>query len=131
MTRWIIVLIAPLLMAAANVDYANRQLADPAQEEAAQALMRELRCLTCAGQAIAESEADMAGDMRHLVRTRIAAGEEPEEIRAWLVQRYGGAVTYRPVASDPISWPLYAAPILVLLAGFWFVRRRFKRGGGE
>lgn len=62
--------------------YAYRQLDDPAQEAKAQALMETLRCLKCQSQSIADSDAPMAGDMRHQVRTRIAAGEQPEAIRA-------------------------------------------------
>ncbi|MCJ8189770.1 cytochrome c-type biogenesis protein [Sphingomicrobium aestuariivivum] len=126
-----ITVLAPLLLAAASPDYAFAQLEDPAREAEAQALMDELRCLTCEGQSIAESNADMAADMRRLVRSRIAEGQRPEEVRGWLVDRYGGAVSYRPVGSDPVSWPLFAAPLLLLLLGFWMVRRRFKRGGDE
>ena len=57
--------------------WANRQLPDPRQEAKAQALMEELRCLVCQGQSIADSDAELAGDMRDLVRRRIAAGEKP------------------------------------------------------
>ena len=69
--------------------YAYRQLKDPQQEARAKALMEELRCLVCQGQSIADSDAELAGDMRSLVRERIAAGESPEEVRSWLVERYG------------------------------------------
>ena len=65
--------------------YAYRQLEDPAQEAKARALMETLRCLMCQSQSIADSDAPIAGDMRHQVRTRIAAGESPEEIRQWLL----------------------------------------------
>ena len=58
--------------------YAYRQLEDPVQEAQAQDLMETLRCLKCQSQSIADSDASMAGDMRHQVRIRIAAGEEPE-----------------------------------------------------
>ena len=74
--------------------YAYTQLADPRQEAEAKALMETLRCLVCQGQSIADSDADMAGDMRALVRERIAAGEEPEAIRRWLVERYGAWVSF-------------------------------------
>ena len=57
--------------------WSNRQLPDPRQEAQAQALMEELRCLVCQGQSIADSDAELAGDMRDLVRRRIAAGEKP------------------------------------------------------
>ena len=69
--------------------YAYKQLADPKQEAKAQALMETLRCLKCQSQSIADSDAPMAGDMRHQVRTRIAQGEDPEAIRQWLIERYG------------------------------------------
>ena len=106
--------------------YAYRQLEDPAQEAAAQELMETLRCLKCQSQSIADSDAPMAGDMRHQVRIRIAAGESPEAVRAWLVERYGDYVSYEPVLSAH-TWPLFAIPVmLVLVAGllFW---RRFRR----
>jgi cytochrome c-type biogenesis protein CcmH len=104
------------------------QLPNPAQEARAQALMQTIRCVVCQGQSIADSDADLAGDMRALVRQRIAAGEKPEAIRAWLVQRYGRWVSYRPPV-DALTWPLWAAPILLLcigglMAGAVFKRRR-------
>ena len=124
-------ILTPLLLVAATPapDYANRQLDDPALEAEAVQLMEELRCLTCEGQSIAESEADVAGDMRHLVRSRLAEGERPAEVRGWLVDRYGSVVTYRPVTGDPVSWPLFAAPLLLLAFAAWLLRRRFVRGG--
>ncbi|MES2095179.1 MAG: cytochrome c-type biogenesis protein [Pseudomonadota bacterium] len=106
--------------------YANTQLPDPAQEARAKALMETLRCLVCQGQSIVDSNADMAGDMRSLVRTRIAAGESPESIRTWLVDRYGDYVTYDPPFSA-VTAPLWIAPILLLLAGGWIARRSLRR----
>jgi cytochrome c-type biogenesis protein CcmH len=105
--------------------WANRQLPDPQQEARARALMEELRCLVCQGQSIADSDAEIAGDMRHLVRTRIAAGENPRQIRAWLVERYGDWISYRPPAA-PIGWPLWGAPLILLLAGALLVRKRIR-----
>ena len=107
-------------------EYAYRQLPDARQEAKAKALMETLRCLVCQGQSIADSDADMAGDMRALVRQRIAAGEDPEAIRAWLVERYGAWVSYEPPV-EPLTWPLWAAPILLLGAGLWLARGRFRR----
>ena len=106
--------------------YANIQLADPAKEAQARALMEELRCLVCQGQSIADSNAEMAGDMRSLVRTRIAAGESPASIRAWLIRSYGDYVTYDPPLST-VTAPLWIAPLLLLLLGGWIARRSFKR----
>ncbi len=105
--------------------YAYRQLDNPAQEQAAQELMETLRCLKCQSQSIADSDAPMAGDMRHQVRIRIAAGESPDSIRAWLMQRYGDYVSYKPEVSAS-TWPLFAIPILLILvaAGILFGRLR-------
>lgn len=110
--------------------WADRQLPDPRREAKARALMEELRCLVCQGQSIADSDAEIAGDMRHLVRSRIAAGERPSEVRAWLVERYGHWVSYRP-PSAPVAWPLWGAPLFFLLGGGWIVRKRFKRRAGQ
>lgn len=116
--------LADSLMPAA--EYANKQLPDPRQEAQARALMETLRCLVCQGQAISDSDAEMAGDMRHLVRTRIRAGESPEQIRAWLISRYGNWVSYDPPLTA-VTWPLWAAPILLVLFGLFLARNRFKR----
>jgi cytochrome c-type biogenesis protein CcmH len=105
--------------------WANRQLPDAKQETKAQALMSELRCLVCQGQSIADSDAELAGDMRDLVRRRIAAGEKPSAIRGWLVQRYGTWISYKPT-DEPAAWPLWLAPIALLLMGGWLIRRRIK-----
>jgi len=106
--------------------YAYKQLPDAAQEAKAQALMETLRCLKCQSQSIADSDAPMAGDMRHQVRTRIAAGEEPEAIRQWLIERYGDYVSYTPQVK-PITWPLFAAPLLFLALAALLLRGRFRR----
>lgn len=108
--------------------WANEQLPDTRQEARARALMEELRCLVCQGQSIADSDAELAGDMRALVRQRIAAGETPAQVRDWLIQRYGSWVSYRPPV-QPVTWPLWAAPILLLVAGLWLLRRRIRRRG--
>ena len=110
--------------------YAYRQLDDPAQEAKAQALMETLRCLKCQSQSIADSDAPMAGDMRNQVRQRIAAGEEPEAIRAWLVERYGDYVSYAPRVTA-LTWPLFAAPVVLLLIAAALLRRRFTGSAGK
>jgi len=105
--------------------YAYRQLEDPAQEAQARELMETLRCLKCQSQSIADSDAPMAGDMRHQVRTRIAAGEEPDAVRDWLVQRYGDYVSYDPRLTGS-TWPLFVVPLLVLLVAGLAVARRIR-----
>ncbi|MFC3174800.1 cytochrome c-type biogenesis protein CcmH [Novosphingobium bradum] len=107
--------------------YAYRQLDDPAKEAKAQGLMETIRCLTCQSQSIADSDASMAGDMRSQIRERIAAGEQPEAIRAWLIQRYGDYITYTPRVTR-LTWPLFAAPAFILALAAFLLRRRFISG---
>ncbi|KPF91966.1 cytochrome C biogenesis protein [Novosphingobium sp. AAP83] len=134
---FVLALVGSLMVAAATrpalaqdllppAPYAYKQLEEPALEAKAQALMETLRCLKCQSQAISDSDAPMAGDMRHQVRTRIAAGEEPEAIRTWLVERYGDYVSYAP-QNKPIMWPLFAAPLVILLLAALLLRGRFRR----
>ena len=130
--RVLAIICALLLAAPAVADsklppayWANRQLPDARQEAKAQALMDELRCLVCQGQSIADSDAELAGDMRDLVRRRIAAGEKPSAIRAWLIHRYGTWISYKPT-TEPAAWPLWLAPIALLLIGLFVLRRRIK-----
>ena len=106
--------------------YANTQLPDPRQERQAKALMETVRCLVCQGQSIADSDAEMAGDMRAMIRQRILAGESPDQIREWLISRYGNWVTYDPPL-EPVTWPLWATPVLLIAAGLFLARNRFKR----
>lgn len=131
--RWLALMLALLaaqpLLADSNLPaayWSDRQLPDAKQESKAQALMEEIRCLVCQGQSIADSDAELAGDMRDLVRRRIAAGEKPAAIRAWLVQRYGSWISYKPTA-EPAAWPLWLAPLALLLVGAVLVGKRIRR----
>lgn len=121
-------LIAPPALGQSRVPppaLADTQLTDPAQERAAKALMETLRCLVCQGQSIADSDADMAADMRALVRQRIAAGEPPVAVRDWLIERYGDYVSYDPPLSGATG-PLWLAPIVLLAIGGLLARRSLK-----
>ncbi|MFU7528053.1 cytochrome c-type biogenesis protein [Qipengyuania sp. ASV99] len=111
--------------------YAYTQLDDPALEAEASALMETLRCLKCQSQSIHDSDAPMAGDMRHQVRSRILAGETPDQIRAWLTQRYGDYVSYEPEVSST-TWPLFVIPLLLLaVVALILLRRLGKRRSDE
>ena len=132
MIRYLVLAFALLFAAPALADdllppapYAYKQLEDPRQEAEAQALMETLRCLQCQSQSIADSDAPMASDMRDQVRTRIKAGETPEAIRQWLIERYGDYVTYTPQL-HPLTWPLFAAPVVLLAMAAVLLRRRFR-----
>ena len=91
-------------------------LRDPALEARARAISAELRCLVCQNQSIDDSDAPLARDLRILVRERLSAGDSDEEVRNYVVARYGDFVLLRP----PFNWQtalLWGGPFLVLLAG--------------
>jgi cytochrome c-type biogenesis protein CcmH len=129
---WLVLLSAAVPAVAQDLlppaPYAYKQLDDPGLEAQAQGLMEQLRCLKCQSQSIADSDAPMAGDMRHQVRSRIAAGESPEQIRQWLIERYGDYVTYKPQVR-PLTLPLFLAPVLFLVIAALLLRKRFRRRG--
>jgi len=130
--RWLAVLLLALAAPAFANDslppapYAYRQLDDPKLEAKAEALMETLRCLTCQSQSIADSDASMAGDMRDEIRRRIAAGEQPEHIRQWLIARYGDYISYEPRVTSA-TWPLFAIPLVLIALGVVVVLRRLAR----
>ncbi|MBU6206309.1 MAG: cytochrome c-type biogenesis protein CcmH [Alphaproteobacteria bacterium] len=122
-------LIAAPLMADSNLPpapLANTALPNPAQERQAKALMTKIRCLVCQGESIAESNSDLAGDMRSMIRERIQAGESPDSIRHWLIRRYGNWVTYDPPFSAQTAG-LWLVPLMLVIAGGLLVRGRIKR----
>ncbi len=104
----------------------NEMLPDPAQEARAEAVGRQLRCLVCQNESIEDSNADLARDLRRMVRTRIAAGDADQQATEWVVARYGDFVRLRP----PVSWvtaALWGSPALAVLAGLglaFMARRR-------
>ncbi len=106
-----LVLVAPALA----ID-TGRAFEDPAQQERYELLIRDLRCLVCQNQSIADSNATLASDLRREVRDMMVAGHSDAEIRAFMTERYGDFVLYRPPVS-PRTWLLWAAPALLLLAG--------------
>ena len=122
----LLLLAAPAWAQTALPPLAYTQLRDPAQEAKARALMETLRCLVCQGQSIADSDADMAGEMRALVRQRIAAGEKPADVRDWLIARYGDYVSYDPPLSA-VTWPLWLTPLVLLAIGVVVARGSFRR----
>jgi cytochrome c-type biogenesis protein CcmH len=113
-------------VALAQSGFNNLQLPDPAQERAAVALMETIRCVVCQGQAITGSNADLAADMRGLIRQRIAAGEKPEDIRASLIEKYGAWVSFKPQMGEN-SAPLWLVPLAALIAGIFLIRGRLQR----
>lgn len=100
----------------------------PAQEARVQALEMEIRCVQCENEPISQSTADIAGDMRALVRERVAAGDSDSEIRAFFRERYGDFVLFRP-PFDARTWALWIAPIFLLFWGILAIWRRRTAAG--
>ena len=109
-------LAAPLLPKPAAAVLPSERLADPALEARARALSRELRCLVCRNQSIDDSEADLAHDLRVLVRERLAAGDSDAQVIAYLTNRYGDYVLLKPPV-EPATWLLWFGPPAVLIVG--------------
>src|SRR5882757_5642552 len=119
MIRWLV--FAALLMAGimgppASAVMPAERLADPALEARARALSQELRCLVCQNQSIDDSNADLAHDLRVLVRERLGAGDSDAQVLAYLTSRYGDYVLLRPPVK-PTTWLLWFGPPLLLVAG--------------
>ena len=96
--------------------------ADPVLQHRYEAINRELRCLVCQNQTIADSNATLAQDLRREVREMIAAGKSDDEIRDFMIERYGDFVLYRPRMTAQ-NFLLWAAPVLLLLGGAFAVVR--------
>lgn len=94
----------------------DEMLADPALEARARAISAQLRCVVCQNQSIDDSDADLAGDLRRLVRERLLAGDTDEQVMDFLVARYGEFVLLKPRLSSR-NLLLWAAPLLALVAG--------------
>jgi len=117
-SRWravLAALAAVACIAAAAADPAER-LPDPAQEARARQLFRQVRCLVCQNESIDDSEAELAADLRRIVREQIAAGRSDREVLAFLTDRYGEFVLFKPSFSlgNAVLW---LTPFALLLAG--------------
>jgi cytochrome c-type biogenesis protein CcmH len=111
----------------------SEQLADSAQEARARALGQELRCLVCQNQSIDDSDADLARDLRRIVRERIVAGDADQQILDYLTDRYGAFVLLRPPV-ERSTWALWFGPpallaVAAVTALVW--RRRQGEGTGQ
>jgi len=114
-----------LIFAAALSD---TPLDDAKLEARAQTLMREIRCVSCENEPISQSASEIAGDMRHLVRTQIKDGKSDGQVRSWFSERYGEFVLFRPKAEGGGAF-LWAFPFALLLwiGGALFIGARAKR----
>jgi cytochrome c-type biogenesis protein CcmH len=106
----------------------SERLADPALEARARTISQELRCLVCQNQSIDESNADLAHDLRVLVRKRLLAGDSDQQVLDYIVARYGVFVLLDPPFA-PVTWLLWLAPPLLVLGagGVLLLRARWRR----
>jgi cytochrome c-type biogenesis protein CcmH len=126
--RATLVALALLILAGpAHAVEPRERLADPAQEARARALSQELRCLVCQNESIDDSNADLAHDLRVLLRQRIAAGDSDRQALDFIVSRYGDFVLLKPPV-EPATYALWFGPVIVLalgaLGGLVYLRRR-------
>ena len=108
----------------------DEMLSEPALEARAEQVGRELRCLVCRNQSIEDSEADLAHDLRVLVRRRIAAGDSDEQVIGYIRSRYGDYVLLRP-PFEPATLLLWGGPLLILLLGGLAIGRFYRRRTAE
>jgi cytochrome c-type biogenesis protein CcmH len=97
-----------------------------AQEQRFQQLTQELRCLVCQNQSLADSHADLAGDLRREIYAMLREGKTNQEIIDFMVQRYGDFVRFRPPV-DIKTYALWFGPLLLLFAGGWLLARTLRR----
>lgn len=115
--RWLtLVLFLLLLPVPATAVQPDEMLADPALESRAREIGKGLRCLVCQNESIDESNAELARDLRLLVRERLKQGDSNAEVRDFVVQRYGDFVLLKPPVK-PSTWILWYGPAGILLLG--------------
>lgn len=115
MRAWCFVVIATLAVARAfAIDPVEME--DPALQQRYLALSHELRCMQCQNQSIADSPVSLAGDLRREVRDLLTAGKTDDEIRQFMVDRYGDFILFRPRVSARTAW-LWSAPFVLILVG--------------
>lgn len=123
----LLLLAAPPFAPAFAVDDPAEMLKDPAAEARAEHIGQQLRCLVCQNESIEASSADLARDLRRIVRQRVTAGDSDQQVIDWMVARYGDFVRLRP-PFEPLTLLLWGIPALALLAGgaaaFLGLRRR-------
>nr|WP_312162236.1 cytochrome c-type biogenesis protein [Phenylobacterium sp.] len=117
-------MLGAVLCIAAASDPAER-LPDPAQEARARELFREVRCMVCQNESIDDSNAELAADLRRLVREEVKAGKTNDEVRKHLTDRYGEFVLLKPAFSLGNA-ALWGAPLVVVILGLWLLLRSFR-----
>ncbi|MDQ3564550.1 MAG: cytochrome c-type biogenesis protein CcmH [Pseudomonadota bacterium] len=120
--RWLLVLTLTYSFAAAAADPAVFEFSDPALAQRFQEITGELRCLVCQNQSLADSHAELAGDLRREIFAMMQAGQTDREILDFMVRRYGEFVLYRPPVTLK-TLALWFGPAVILCVGIWFLVR--------
>lgn len=120
LTLLVMLLAMVLSVPAGAVGVDTDVLIDPAEEAQAQAIMTQLRCLVCQNQSIVDSDAPLAGDLRQIVRERVALGDDVDDVKDYMVARYGDWVLLNPPIK-PATFILWGAPLAVLMLGIGIV----------
>ena len=120
--------VAAALLCTAGASDPGERMKNPGQEARAEHLFTQLRCIVCQNESIDDSEADLAHDLRQIVRQQVAAGRSDAQIRAFLVDRYGEFILLKPRFSVGNAL-LWLAPLLIVLSGGAFFAVRSRRGG--
>ncbi|MBI5897915.1 MAG: cytochrome c-type biogenesis protein CcmH [Rhodocyclales bacterium] len=134
--RFLLLALTPLILAPAFAADGGvaQALGDPVVEARVTRLAEELRCLTCMGQSIADSQSAFSSDMKREIRAMIVAGKSDKEIVDFMVQRYGDFVLYRPPVKST-TWLLWGGPFLLLALALLFLvaklRKRSAQAGSE
>lgn len=116
-----------LLSVVAQAEVAKSVSGNPELEKHVMAISEELRCLVCQNQTIADSNAELAVDLRNQVREKLVQGMSDKDIIAFMVERYGDFVLYRPPVKTT-TWLLWFGPFLLLIGGVIFLGMKLRRG---
>lgn len=126
MHKFLLGLLLALTTLAVQAKEAQPVSADPALEKRVMALSEELRCLVCQNQTLADSNAELAIDLRNQVREKLAAGMSDRDVTQFMVERYGDFVLYRPPVNGA-TWLLWFGPFVLLLGGIGFLLMKLIR----
>lgn len=125
---WIGVLVMGIMVATITPSLAvqpSEMLSDASLEARARSISHNIRCLVCQNQSIDDSDAELAADLRKAIRQRLLEGDKDEEVRLWLINRYGHYVLLKPPVTGATIL-LWAGPLLFVLMGGWLILRWYR-----
>jgi cytochrome c-type biogenesis protein CcmH len=128
MMRWLRnSLVVIMITLPAHAFEAEQRLADPAMEARAQEVFKDIRCVVCEGESLAESSADMAYDMRAMIRKQIAEGKSPTEVKAQFVANYGEQVLQTPPVTGKTFFLWFTPFIMLIIGAIWLITAKGRK----